>query len=224
MKRTKTLLSLALALVLVFSLSSGVFAAESFPPNSFSDVPRTAWYAEAVDFAEASGLMNGVADGIFDPRGNVTRAMVVTVLYRLGDTPDMTGKTNPFTDLTQDWYIDAVTWAADLGITDGKTETSFAPNDPITREQMATMILRFSLAATDMTEIDLPDVDEQQLVDALREEYLDGASVSSYARLAVLALKIVGVMEGGTEGTFRPQDTLSRAECAQTFLNLYRVE
>ena len=84
MKLTRSILSLILALVMVFSLGAGVFAAD-YPESGFVDVPRTEWFAKAVDFAKAEGLMNGVGDNRFDPYGAVTRAMVATVLYRMMD-------------------------------------------------------------------------------------------------------------------------------------------
>ena len=244
MKLTRSILSLALALVLVFSLGAGVFAAE-WPQNDFTDVPRSEWYAEAVDFAEASGLMNGVGDHRFDPQGSVTRAMVVTVLYRLQEEPDVTGKTCPFSDVpVGSWFFNAVIWAADLGVTTGKTETSFAPNEPITREQMATMIIRFSLASSGDKDVigDAVKMDpDGKLVLKMLSEgvpadlakgfpavegfkgFSDADSISPYARWYVLFCRLIGIMNGDPAGTFRPQSTLTRAECAKTFLNIHEL-
>ena len=107
MKLTRSILSLILALVLVFSLGAGVLAAD-YPENGFVDVPRTEW------FAKAEGLMNGVGDNRFDPYGAVTRAMVATVLYRMMDEPDVKGKTCPFADVpVGEWYFNAVIWHDD---------------------------------------------------------------------------------------------------------------
>ena len=242
MKLTRSILSLILALVLVFSLGAGVFAAE-WPQNDFTDVPRSEWYAEAVDFAEASGLMNGVGDHRFDPQGSVTRAMVATVLYRVAGEPDVTGKTCPFSDVpVGSWFFNAVIWAADAGVTTGMGNGTFAPGSPITREQMATMIIRYALTAEEdgsslMAELAQRDPDGaialQMLTNGidpkLAEEFPavanfkgfpDAASISPYARWNVLFCRLTGIMKGDEAGTFRPQATLSRAECAQTFLNV----
>ncbi len=241
MKLTRTVLSLALALVLVFSLGAGVFAAE-WPQNDFTDVPRDKWYAEAVDFAEASGLMNGVGENKFDPEGSVTRAMVVTVLYRLEEEPDVTGKTCPFSDVpVGSWFFNAVIWAADKGVTTGVDATHFNPNDPITREQMAAMIIRFALASSGdkgvIEEAMKMDPDGALVLKMLSEGvpadlakgfpgaegftgFSDAASISSYARWYVFFCRLTGIMNGDAAGTFRPQATLTRAECAKTFMNI----
>ena len=89
--------------------------------------------------------MNGtdMEHGIFDPNGTVTRGMVVTVLYRLAGEPDVKG-TCPFTDLTADWYYDAVLWASQTGITKGRSATEFAPDVPVFRDELVTFIMRYT--------------------------------------------------------------------------------
>ena len=242
MKLTRSVLSLILALVLVFSLGAGVLAAD-YPENGFVDVPRTEWFAEAVDYAKAEGLMNGVGDNRFDPYGAVTRAMVATVLYRVAGEPNVTGKTCPFVDVpVGEWFFNAIIWAADAGVTNGTDSTHFAPGNPITREQMATMIIRYALASADegsslMAELAQRDPDGavalQMLTSGIDPKlaedfpavagfkgFPDAASISPYARWNVLFCRLTGIMKGDEAGTFRPQATLSRAECAQTFLNV----
>ena len=225
----KKLISLLLALCLVFALGASAFAA-SFPASGFSDVSRSAWYAEAVDFVKASGLMNGVGNNRFDPNGTVTRAMVVTVLYRLADKPSVSGQSNPFRDVPNDagcWYRDAAIWAVKNGVTDGDGSANvFSPNKAITREQMATMIVRFLL---NQAEPDDASAQMIQRLDAktssalLQNEFRDSTSISSWATTSVLICKVSGIVDGYEDGTFRPQATLSRAECAQIFLNLYTI-
>ena len=227
MKLTRSILSLILALVLVFSLGAGVFAAD-WPENGFADVPRDQWFAKAVDFAKAEGLMNGVGDNRFDPYGAVNRAMVATVLYRVMGQPDVKGKTCPFVDVpVGEWYFNAIVWAADAGVTTGTDATHFNPFQPITREQMATMIMRMLLNFADessrkqLEQIDRLDPTGDIRKQMLAEAFTDAASVSDYARTYVLLCKQGKIMNGDSAGTFRPQATLSRAECAQTFLNIY---
>ena len=225
----KKLVSLLLALCLVFALGVSGFAA-SFPANGFSDVARSAWYAEAVDFVNASGLMNGVGNNRFDPTGTVTRAMVITVLYRLAGQQDVNGQSNPFRDVPNDpdcWYRDAAVWAVKNGVTDGDGSANvFSPNKAITREQMATMIVRFLL---NQAEPDDASAQMIQRLDAktssalLQNEFRDSTSISSWATTSVLICKVSGIVDGYEDGTFRPQATLSRAECAQIFLNLYTI-
>ena len=225
----KKLVSLLLALCLVFALGVSGFAA-SFPANGFSDVSRSAWYAEAVDFVKASGLMNGVGNNRFDPNGTVTRAMVVTVLYRLADKPSMSGQSNPFRDVPNDagcWYRDAAIWAVKNGVTNGDGSASvFSPNKAITREQMASMIVRFLLSQADLDDATakmIQRLDAKTAASLLKNEFRDASSISSWASVNVLICKMTGIMNGDSAGTFRPQATLSRAECAQTFLNLYNI-
>lgn len=228
MKKSRTLFTLGLALVMIFSLCSGVFAAETFPPNTFTDVPRDQWFAEAVDCVQSKGIMNGVGEGRFDPYGKVTRGMVVTVLYRLAEQPSVEGMTCSFTDLTQDWYKNAVIWASNNGVTNGVSATAFAPDQAITREQMATLITRFLLSMSELSAEDqalLRQIENNTLVlkTMLAGVYSDAGKVSNWAMFSVFACNYMGIMKGDTSGTFRPADTLNRAECAQTFLNIVRV-
>ena len=225
----KKLVSLLLALCLVFALGASAFAAK-IPASGFSDVSRSAWYAEAVDFVKASGLMNGVGDNRFDPDGSVTRAMVITVLYRLADKPSVKGQSNPFRDVPNDagcWYRDAVVWAVANGVTNGDGSANvFSPNKAITREQMATMIVRFLLSQAELdaaSERMIKRLDAKTASAMLKDEFRDASSISSWAAKYVMICSITGIMNGDTAGTFRPQASLSRAECAKVFLNLYNI-
>ena len=228
MKLSRSILSLTLALVLVFSLGAGVLAAD-YPESGFVDVPRNQWYAAAVDFVKAEGLMNGVVDNRFDPYGAVTRAMVATVLYREAGQPSVEGMKCDFTDLKDDWYKNAVIWAANAGVTNGTDATHFSPAQSITREQMATMIMRMLLTFADsesrqkLDQIERIDPTGAVRRQMLAEVFTDAADVSDYARTYVLLCKLGEIMNGDAAGTFRPQATLNRAECAQTFMNLSKL-
>ena len=229
MKLSRSILSLALALALVFSLGAGVLAAD-YPENGFADVPRTEWFAPAVDFVKAEGLMNGVGNNLFNPGGAVTRAMVATVLYRVMGQPDVKGKTCPFIDVpVGEWYFNAIVWAANAGVTTGVDATHFDPFKPISREQMATMIMRMLLNFADDASLkQLSQIEKLDPTGAVRRQMLaevftDAADVSDYARTYVLLCKLGEIMNGDAAGTFRPQATLNRAECAQTFMNLSKL-
>ncbi|MBQ6262113.1 MAG: S-layer homology domain-containing protein [Clostridia bacterium] len=109
----------------------------------FDDVSAGAWYVNYVDYAYSYGLMNGVSGKRFDPQGTMTRAMLVTVLWRIEGEPKSTVKC-PFADLTGNWYREAVAWAFENEIVNGMSETKFAPNNPLTREQIAAIIYRYA--------------------------------------------------------------------------------
>ena len=112
------------------------------PEKTFTDVPENAWYAPAVKYAVSKGLMKGTGDDTFDPEGPVTRATVITVLYRIAGSPAVTGDC-PFTDLTDNWYKAAVQWAYETGVTNGTSDTTFSPDKDITLEQLVTLFYRF---------------------------------------------------------------------------------
>ena len=190
-----------------------------FAPNDFEDVKDDAWYAPAVDYVEALGLMNGVGNHKFDPNGKMTRGMVVTVLYRMVGEPDVSDVKTPFTDVPEDaYYAPAVAWAYDTGVVNGMNGTTYAPNDPVTREQMAAILMRFNGFDTKVIEETIPDLRKD-----LAEKFTDAASISNWATLAVEMCAEIGYMNGDAAGTFRPLDTMSRAECAQVLYNVFQV-
>ena len=208
-----------------FKALETAIAALKVKDNTFKDVAANAWYDPAVDFVAAVDLMNGTGENLFQPDSTMTRAMVVTVLYRLAGSPDVKDLKCDFKDLTQDWYKNAVIWAANQRITNGTSATTFEPNTIITREQMAAMLARFLLG-----EVGAPP--EGAELTALKEElallYADGASVSAFAALPVLRMSEMEIMQGGgAEGdnlpAFRPQGQMMRSECAQVLLNVYRA-
>ena len=109
----------------------------------FTDVKSSTWYVEAVKYAYEAGIMGGVSKNEFVPNKNMTRAELVTVLWRLEGSPEVGGRV-PFTDLKQAWYKPAVLWAYRNNIVGGTSETRFSPNGAVTREQMATILFRYS--------------------------------------------------------------------------------
>ncbi|MBR7032349.1 MAG: S-layer homology domain-containing protein, partial [Clostridia bacterium] len=139
----KRFLSLFFALLMTASCVTAISAASS----GFSDVAETRWSASAIKYAVDRGYMNGVGNGKFDPTGALTRGMVATVLWRREGSPAPTVPSG-FSDVPAGaWYADAVAWAKSAGVVNGMTETTFAPNAFITREQLATMLFRFSATA-----------------------------------------------------------------------------
>ena len=195
-----------------------------FLPNTFKDVKADDWFAPAVDFVKAMGLMKGVEDDVFAPETKVTRAMVVTVLYRLAGEPGATGLESKFTDVTDPnaWFYDAVLWGTEAGVVKGMGDGTFAPNAEVTREQMATFLSRFLN----------PTEGEETMIEELRgtlarEYYLDTDAIHDYAVEHIFFCTVNQIMRGdeapdGGTTTFRPQDTMKRAECAQVLWNIYQ--
>ena len=130
------IMSFCLAVLMLCSMSVTAFAAD------FADVSEGAWYCDAVDYASDNGLMNGTGNGEFSPTMLMDRAMFVTVLYRMENTPPVFGNSR-FTDVAADsYYADAVIWAAEAGIAAGTGNGRFAPDMPLSREQLAAMLYR----------------------------------------------------------------------------------
>ena len=183
-----------------------IFAnSDNCPSKAFTDLDAKAWYHEGVDYALTNGLMNGVGGGKFEPDGQLTRAQLVTVLYRAAGEPDTGKQVNPFTDVADDaWYTKAVIWAANNGIVNGVAKNTFAPDDSITREQIAAMLYRYAGAKA---------VKEDKL-----SAFPDAAKVSDWAKealnWAVAGGLINGVADANGTASLEPQATATRAQIA----------
>jgi diketogulonate reductase-like aldo/keto reductase len=139
-KKAKSIFTLALALTL--ALGTSTFAAEADP--AFTDVPSNAWYSEAVACCNENGLMVGTSDAAFSPNTELSRAMVVTILHRAAGTPAVTANSS-FTDVESGtWYSDAVAWSEQNGVVSGYGNGLFGTNDPVTREQLITLLWRYN--------------------------------------------------------------------------------
>ena len=171
------------------------------PAKKFSDVNTSLWYHEAIDYVLDKGLMNGTGSTTFEPGSTLNRAMLVTILWRQEGQPK--AEASSFTDLTQDWYKAAVDWAAAEGIVKGMSETTFAPNDPITREQMAAILYRYA----EFKGADVSGITELSA-------YIDAGSISDWAEDALGWAVDSGLMKGVTETTLQPQGNATRAQVA----------
>lgn len=179
---------------------------------SYNDVTAGDWFTPDVIYVTLTGLMNGTGDG-FSPNNNINRAQLVTVLYRMAGQPEVTGE-NPFTDVPDgQWYTDAVLWAAENNITDGTSETTFSPNNPLTREQMATFFYRFANF----------EAGEPIEVTGDLSGYTDADLVADYAVDAMTWAVGEGVISGIGNNTLAPDNTASRAQMA-TVLTRYTAE
>lgn len=182
-----------------------------FVPNTFTDA-QSGWYKAAVDFAQASGLMNGMTATEFAPNVTTTRAMVAQVLYRLAGSPTML-HIAAIPDADPDaWYYNAMLWASCTGIMQGYEDGTYRPNRAITRQEMATILLR-------MADVKLG----ADMVDAALAELADGDSVASWARAGVVFCYLGGIMNGMDATHFAPTGMLTRAQLAQVFFNLYNI-
>lgn len=171
----------------------------------FVDVPQGAWYYEPVQYTFAQGLMTGVSGTEFAPDADVTRGMFVTVLYRMENTPE-TAAAHGFTDVPADaYYADAVAWASENGIVTGFSAEQFAPEENITREQMAAILHRYAAFKGHDTAAH----------GAL--SYTDNGAISDYARDAVTWAADNGILQGNENGTFAPAANATRAEAAAVF-------
>ena len=117
---------------------------DTCPMSAFTDLNPALWYHDGIHFCLENGMMNGVGNNKFDPSGTTSRGMIVTILYRLENEPEITAE-NPFDDVEAGrWYTDAVIWAAENKIVDGYGGGKFGPNDDITREQLAVILYRYA--------------------------------------------------------------------------------
>lgn len=172
----------------------------------FTDVPEGKWYYEAVEFAYGNKLFNGVSDTLFAPDLAMNRAMLVSVLYRMEGNPASSGE-NPFTDVEEGrYYFKAVLWASSNGIVRGTSADKFSPDVDITREQMATILYRYS-------QVKGYDTDKSADLSA----FPDGGDTSAYAKNALAWAHAEGLINGvkaGEQNLLMPGGSATRAQVA----------
>ena len=173
-----------------------VLAAASAP--AFSDVPSGAWYEDAVNWCRENGIMGGTGGTAFSPDTTMSRAMLATVLYRVEGSPAVNGG-EAFTDVApREWYTDAVAWISGQGLMTGYGNGTFGTNDPVTREQLATILWRYAGS---------PDAGEV-------EPFADAVDISGYALEAVDWARENGIIGGVGNNRFDPKGNASRAQVA----------
>ena len=171
--------------------------------NYFSDVTESntgKWSANSIDFMSANELVTGTAAKTFSPNQTMTRAMLVTILYRVADKPSVKNVSNPFTDVKAGtYYYDAVLWAYKNNIVTGTSNTTFNPNGAVTREQIAAILYRYAGSPR---------------VNASLRGYSDQNKVSTYATTAMEWAVKNGIITGKSATTLDPTGKGTRAEVA----------
>jgi len=185
-----------------------------FSEKTFSDVKADDWYYSSVKYVYENELFKGTGNG-FIPGGKMTRAMLVTVLHRLAK-PEKSATANVFSDVSKDsWYAESVKWAVESGIVNGVSHEEFAPDNDITREQLATIIYRYAKSnGYDMHENSKSDV----------YSYKDSDEISDYASDAVSYVMKAGIMNGRGEKMFAPKAKITRAEVAAVIMRFSEVK
>lgn len=190
-------------------------APEIWAYQHFTDLDPESWSYEGIQYCVATGLMSGVGGTTFLPGGVTTRAQLVQILYNLEGEPAVTGST-PFTDLTADWYQDAVTWAYQNHIVSGTSATTFAPDLVVTREQIAVVLVDFLMNVYGL---------ERTWIPAALDVYPDGPDVSDWAQAGMSDALSLKLISGATNGEslvrhLNPRAGATRAEVATILENM----
>ena len=178
------------------------------PSAVFTDVQGgDHWAHEGIDYCIANGLMSGIGNDLFGPKLTTTRAQIVQILYNLEGEPKVSG-TTPFTDLTQDWYQDAVLWAYQTGVVAGTSSTTFEPDLPVTREQIAVILMEYMTRVLKL---------ERTWTPADLSIFPDADSVSDWAKDAMADAVALGLISGASNGGqtyLEPQGSATREQVA----------
>lgn len=172
--------------------------------HPFTDVPVGCWFEESVDYVYDNGLMNGTSETVFSPEKDMNRAMVVTVLYRMAGSPEISGAPSPFTDVDHGaFYGKPVAWAYENGIVQGISNTEFAPGASVNRSQLVTFFYRFAnyLGCEMDARADL-------------STYTDAQTVPAFATDAFSWAVAHGIVQGVSSTSLAPAGTANRAQCA----------
>ena len=178
----------------------------------FTDVEKN-WAYPGIQYCVTHGIMGGMGDGTFAPTGTTTRAQIVQILYNLEGTPAVSG-TTPFTDLTANWYKPAILWAYQNNVVAGTSPTTFAPDQPVTREQIAVILTQYMFHVLKMNRTWTP---------ADLSTFPDGAQVSGWAKEAMQDAVALGLINGTKAPDDKvyldPQGSAARQQVATILMN-----
>ena len=185
------------------------------PPDTeenlpFTDVDESRWFFPYVQFVYDNGLMNGTGEGVFSPDLYLSRAMAVTILWRLAQTPDAQGNGDFIDVLDGQWYTTAIAWAREQAIANGYGDGRFGPHDNVTREQLAVMFYNFATV-----------YDFEVSAEGFLGDFSDISSISTWAYNAMMWANANGLINGRTPDTLAPNGSASRAEAAAMLQRLY---
>ena len=172
----------------------------------FTDVSHS-WADDGIQYCVTHQLMSGIGNDLFGPKLTTTRAQIVQILYNLEGEPKVSGKT-PFTDLTNDWYQDAVLWAYQTGVVAGTSSTTFEPDLPVTREQIAVILMEYMTRVLKL---------ERTWTPADLSTFPDAGSVSDWAKDALADAVALGLISGASNGGqtyLEPQGSATREQVA----------
>ena len=187
------------------ALLSPIALASDAGGAAFDDVPQGAWYYEDVYYAAQEGLMESTGEGQFSPLEDMTRGMAVQSLYKLAGEPQVESGT-AFNDVPQGSDLEAAArWANDSGVMVGYGDNTFAPQEPLTREQLATVLWRYAGSPQ-----------------AAEPSFTDSGDISDWAKQAAAWAEEIGIMEGRPGGEFAPGDHMTRTEAAAVLGRYYR--
>ena len=178
----------------------------------FTDVEKN-WACPGIQYCVTHGIMGGMGNGTFAPTGTTTRAQIVQILYNLEGTPAVSG-TTPFTDLTANWYKPAILWAYQNNVVAGTSPTTFDPDQPVTREQIAVILTQYMFHVLKM---------ERTWTPADLSTFPDGANVSSWAKEAMQDAVALGLINGTKAPDDKvyldPQGSAARQQVATILMN-----
>ena len=201
----RKLLSILLSVLMIASAIPTVIIADGNTSLPFTDVDSNDWFYEAVTSVYDRGLMKGITEYTFSPNGNMTRAELVTLLFRLSGYPEPSGYTVDFTDVKEGaWYYPYLVWASTIsGIIRGYSDGTFKPNAPVSRAEMAAMLNRY------FDLFGMKFADNHQL-----EDFTDSDKIPSWAASDIEAMRLSGIFAGDEKGRCNPESYATRAEVA----------
>ena len=214
-KKAKRVFGVFLAVLLIFGIITPAMANQNHP---FTDVRHDAWFAEAVQFVFERSVMQGSGPATFDPQGHLTRAEVTALLFRIhhGRHANGTDETaSNFHDVGNEWFGPYVVWANRNGIVHGISARTFQPNGKITRQEFATMLYRYAMRMTPLTDAGLQGLQWSQ--------FTDRGNIAEWAYDVMRWMNYRGIVTGVSASTVNPLGTASRAEAAMMIMRFVHV-
>ena len=213
-KLTKQAIAITLAILMLAGLATPAMAAR----HPFSDVRDGRWYSEAVQFVYEHNIMGGVGNNQFDPQGNLTRAQVTALLFRVHNERTANAqdsRNNNFNDVNNEWFAPYVTWAFNNNIVTGTSSTTFNPHGNISRQEFATMVYRYAMNMTVLY--------DWSFVSGQWTPFADRGRIATWAYSALRWMNFHGIVTGPSATTINPTGTATRAEAAVMMMRFAEI-